>query len=73
MKIQCQDVKKKTGTYDCAFLLPLALPPDLPPVILEKRLIQKGFGSFRVRWLFGGAKVMKEALRTDTERVGDKK
>ena len=20
-------------TYDCAFLLPLALPPDLPPVI----------------------------------------
>jgi len=21
-------------THDCAFLLPLALPPDLPPVIL---------------------------------------
>jgi hypothetical protein len=24
----------KDATYDCAFLEPLAFPPDLPPVIL---------------------------------------
>ena len=27
--------KGSDKTYDCAFLLPLALPPDLPPVILN--------------------------------------
>ena len=25
----------KIETHDCAVLLPLALPPDLPPVILD--------------------------------------
>lgn len=25
-----------TETYDCAFLLPLAFPPDFPPVILMR-------------------------------------
>jgi hypothetical protein len=25
---------KKDATHDCAFLEPLAFPPDLPPVIL---------------------------------------
>ena len=27
--------RPKGGTYDCEVLLPLALPPDLPPVILR--------------------------------------
>ena len=28
-------------THDCAFLLPLAFPPDLPPVILIRILDEK--------------------------------
>jgi hypothetical protein len=35
-----QDTKAKGGnreaTHDCAFLEPLAFPPDLPPVILRE-------------------------------------
>jgi hypothetical protein len=27
---------KGLGTHDCAFLEPLAFPPDLPPVILSE-------------------------------------
>lgn len=27
-------VNKRNATHDCAFLEPLAFPPDLPPVIL---------------------------------------
>jgi hypothetical protein len=28
------ELRSRWETYDCAFLLPLALPPDFPPVIL---------------------------------------
>jgi hypothetical protein len=31
MKMRANDAK---GTYDCAFLEPLALPPDLPPPVI---------------------------------------
>jgi hypothetical protein len=31
-KVLCKQMKD--ATYDCAFLEPLAFPPDLPPVIL---------------------------------------
>lgn len=28
--------ENENATYDCAFLEPLAFPPDLPPVIFER-------------------------------------
>lgn len=31
-KVRCK--QGKDATHDCAFLEPLAFPPDLPPVIL---------------------------------------
>lgn len=35
-------IRQKNGeTHDCAFLLPLAFPPDLPPVILMDLLMKK--------------------------------
>lgn len=30
-----KDWQRRENTYDCALLEPLALPPDLPPVILN--------------------------------------
>lgn len=41
----------KGVTYDCAFLEPLALPPDFPPVILNVGCKRVGFekrGEFRL-------------------------
>ena len=42
-------------TYDCELLLPLALPPDLPPVILVELggfgVLMLDLGSKRVRKL----------------------
>lgn len=35
--------RKKGVTYDCAFLEPLALPPDFPPVILNVGCKRVGF------------------------------
>lgn len=32
---------RKGLTYDCALLEPLALPPDLPPVILDVMWVRK--------------------------------
>jgi hypothetical protein len=37
-----KEVRNKT--HDCAFLEPLAFPPDLPPVILIDLLLMGKFG-----------------------------
>ena len=37
------DEDQKSGTHDCEFLLPLALPPDLPPVIFAVFVMRLGF------------------------------
>ena len=34
------------STHDCEFLLPLALPPDLPPVILAVSDLYERAGDF---------------------------
>ena len=34
LRARVQQTKSKRGTYDWELLLPLALPPDFPPVIL---------------------------------------
>lgn len=42
-----QDWQRWDNTHDCALLEPLALPPDLPPVILNVDLFGKKVGMWR--------------------------
>ena len=38
MQVGEVDAKTMDETHDCAFLLPLALPPDLPPPVILMKL-----------------------------------
>ena len=39
LKFKINKPKGRENTHDCAFLEPLAFPPDLPPVILRDLLV----------------------------------
>ena len=42
MRRSTETMYRKSATYDWAVLLPLALPPDLPPVILRDLIMKVG-------------------------------
>jgi hypothetical protein len=46
--IQACGMGRDCRTYDCAFLLPLALPPDLPPPVILMKL--SGLGKEVESW-----------------------
>lgn len=48
-KRRVQDIRiNKNETYDCAFLEPLAFPPDFPPVILKDLVVWVGKDEFEL-------------------------
>ena len=55
-------------TYDCALLLPLALPPDLPPVILA----EFGLEDWKLEISFGcGCELLMKAQELGDEGDGN--